>query len=243
VEAGGRPPAPLKYAPAAVLLEPDLYDANNQQGWWDDAHWQRGPNSRVRGAASGESSHGQFVPPYETARKWAGAVESLGGIPMIYVQTGFRSQDYADRFPGHMLFNRPDAPYLNDKGEQQYCDKEKKQPRKMGYDYTSPGFQRHVREVWENLRQAGVQGVKFDYPDLPFTGWPGGGMADAYATTATHYRTIFRLAQEGLGPDCYLHERALDRGSDVTLGLVTSQRTEGDTDKMDPAMVSRVGLR
>ena len=129
------------------------------------------------------------------------------------------------------------------KGEQQYRDKEKKQPRKMGYDYTSPGFQQHVRQVWENLRLAGIQGVKFDYPDLPFTGWPGGGMSDPYATTAMHYRTIFRLAREGLGPDCYLHERALDRGSDVTLGLVTSQRTEGDTDRMDPSMVSRVGLR
>ena len=154
----------LKYAPVAVLLEPDLYDANNQQGWWDDEHWQRGPNNRARGAASGESSHGQFVPPYETARKWAGAIQSLGGIPMIYLQTGFRSQDYADRFPDHMLYQRPDAPYLNDKGEQQYRDKEKKQPRKMGYDYTSPGFQRHVREVWENLRLAGVQGREVRLP-------------------------------------------------------------------------------
>ncbi|MCX6902097.1 MAG: hypothetical protein NTW03_01190, partial [Verrucomicrobia bacterium] len=125
-----------------------------------------------------------------------------------------------------------------------YRDKEKKQPRKLGYDYTDPGFIRHVRQVWEFLRLAGVQGVKFDYPDFPFTGWPTrGGLEDQYSTTAMHYRNIFRLAQEGLGPECFLHERALDRGSDVTLGLVTSQRTEGDTDKLDPAMVSRVGLR
>ncbi len=234
----------LKYAPVAVLIEPDLYDPHNQQGWWDDEHWQRGPSNRAKNAGNWVSSHGQFVPPYETARKWAGAVKALGGIPMIYIQTGFRSQDYAEKFPGHMLHNEPNAPHLNEKGEQLYRDKEKKQPRKLGYDYTDPGFITHVREVWENLRLAGVQGVKFDYPDFPFTGWPTrGGMEDPYATTAMHYRNIFRLAKEGLGPDCYLHERALDRGSDVTLGLVTSQRTEGDTDNVDPTMISRVGLR
>lgn len=234
----------LKYSTVGVLLEPDLYDRDNQQGWWDDKHWQRGPSNRARRAGKWVSSHGQFVSPYETARKWCGAVKALGGIPMIYLQTGFRSQDYAEQFPGQMLFHEPNAPHLDEKGRQAYRDKEKKQPRKLGYDYTDPGFIRHVRDVWENLRLAGIQGVKFDYPDLPFTGWPvRGGMRDPYATTAMHYRNIFRLAKEGLGPDCYLHERALDRGSDVTLGLVTAQRTEGDTDKLDPAMVSRVGLR
>ena len=96
----------LKYAPVAVLLEPDLYDVNNQQGWWDDAHWQRGPSNRARNAGSWESSHGQFVAPYETAGKWAGAIKSLGGIPMIYIQTGFRSQDYAEQFPQNMLYQQ-----------------------------------------------------------------------------------------------------------------------------------------
>ncbi|MGA2496294.1 MAG: hypothetical protein ABSH20_01050 [Tepidisphaeraceae bacterium] len=234
----------LKYSPVAVLIEPDLYDPNNQQGWWDDEHWQRGPDNRAKGAGSWVSSHGQFVPPYETARKWAGAIKALGGIPMIYVQTGFRSQDYAEAFPGHMLFNEANVPHLNDKGEQQYRDKEKKIPRKLGYDYTDPGFIQHMRDVWESLHLAGVQGVKFDYPDYPFTGWPTrGGMEDAYATTAMHYRNVFRLAHDGLGPESYIHERTLERGSDVTLGLVTSQRTEGDTDLITPKMVSRVGLR
>ncbi len=234
----------LNYAQVGILIEPDLYDLNNQQGWWDDAHWQRGPSNRAKKAGTWVSSHGQFVPPYETARTWCGAIKALGGVPMIYVQTGFRSQDYAEKFPEHMLFNATNAPHVNEKGEQLYRDKGKKEPRKLGYDYTDPGFIRHVREVWETLRLAGLQGVKFDYPDFPFTGWPTrGGMEDKYATTAMHYRNIFRLAQEGLGPDCYLHERALDRGSDVTLGLVTSQRTEGDTDNLNPGMVSRVGLR
>lgn len=233
----------LKYSRAAVLLEPDLYDPNNQQGWWDDEHWQRGPDVRAKGFWK-NNSNGQFVAPYQTASRWAGAVRALGGIPMIYVQTGFRSQDYAEAFPQHMLFNQPNVPHLNEKGEQQYRDKEKKVPRKLGYDYTDPGFIAHMREVWERLRLAGIQGVKFDYPDYPFTGWPvTGGMEDPYSTTAMHYRSIFRLARQGLGPGSYLHERTLARGSDVTLGLVASQRTEGDTDLIDAKMVTRLGLR
>lgn len=234
----------LKYAPAAVLLEPDLYDPLNQQGWWDDEHWARGPSNRAKGVGAWVSSHGQFVPPYETARQWAGAVRALGCLPMIYVQTGFRSQDYAEQHPEQMIFGVADAPHLNDKGEQQYRDKDKQIPRKLGYDYTNPEFIAHLRDVWERLRLAGIAGVKFDYPDFPFTGWPTrGGLADPYATTAMHYRNIFRLAAEGLGPDCYLHERTLDRGSDITLGLVASQRTEGDTDRLEPFMVARNALR
>lgn len=239
----------LKYSGRiGVLLEPDLYagprDPNTQQGWWDDVHWQKGPNNRVKNAPGWKSSNGQFVPPYETAKKWASAVKALGGVPMIYMQTGFRSQDYADQFPGHMIGNGPDMPCLNDKGEMVYRDKEKKELRKLGFDYTDPGFMAHMRQVWENLRVAGVQGIKFDYPDFPFTGWPTtGGLEDPYATTAMHYRNIFQLAKDGLGAESFVHERALSRGSDITLGLSTSQRTEGDTDLIDPPMVSRVGLR
>ncbi len=233
----------LKYAPVAVLLEPDLYDENNQQGWWDDEHWRRGPDVRAKNVWK-NNSNGQFVAPYDTARRWAGAIRALGGIPMIYVQTGFRSQDYAEQHPDHMVFNQPNVPHTNDQGEQLYRDKEKKIPRKLGYDYTDPGFLAHVRDVWENLRLAGIQGVKFDYPDYPFTGWPvRGGLEDPYATTAMHYRNVFRLAQNGLGPEAFLHERTLERGSDVSLGLVTSQRTEGDTDVIDEKMITRVGLR
>jgi hypothetical protein len=53
----------LKYSPVAVLLEPDLYGPINQQGWWDDEHWQRGPGNRARKAPNWISSNGQFVPP------------------------------------------------------------------------------------------------------------------------------------------------------------------------------------
>lgn len=239
----------LKYSgTVGILLEPDLYatatDPNTQQLWWDDQHWQKGPNNRIKGAPPWLSSNGQFVPPYETSRKWVSSVKSLGGIPMIYVQTGFRSQDYADQFPEQMIFQRADAPFLNEKGVPQYRDSEKKIPRMLGPDYTNPDFIAHVRKVWEDLRKCGLQGVKFDYPDYPFTGWPTtGGLKNPYATTAMHYRNIFRLAKDGLGPEAFIHERALTRGSDVTVGLSTSQRTEGDTDLIDASMVSKTGLR
>ncbi len=122
------------------------------------------------------NSNGQFIAPYETAKKWAGAIKALGGIPMIYMQTGFRSLDYAEKTPVSSSTSAKSG---------RTCD------------------------------------------------WP------AYM----HYRSVFRLAQDGLGRDSWVHERTLDRGADVSLGLVASQRTEGDTDLIDKNMITRVGLR
>jgi hypothetical protein len=80
--------------------------------------------------------------------------------------------------------------------------------------------------------------------DYPYTGWAQyGGMDDAYSTTAAAYRTVFQLARTGLGTNAYLDERNLDHGSDITLGIVSSQRIWGDTDKMSPLMISRGALR
>ena len=192
----------LRYSTVGVLLEPDLYDLNNQQGWWDDAHWQRGPSNRAKRAGTWGSSHGQFVPPYETARKWCGAVKALGGIPMIYVQTGFRSQDYAEQFPGHMLFNEPNASHLDEKGRQQYRDKEKKQPRKLGYDYTDPGL--HApRPPGVGEPAAGRHpGREIRLPRSAVYRLAGARRhgRPRYATTAMHYRNVFRLPERDWGP-------------------------------------------
>ena len=51
------------------------------------------------------------------------------------------------------------------------------------------------------------------------------------------------MAHDGLGPGAYVHERNMERGSDVSLGVVASMRTENDTDAMDGATVTRCGLR
>ena len=80
----------LKYSKAAVRLVPDTYADNNEQGWWDEAHWQK--------YTSGGSPYTHYRAPYETTAKWAGAVNRLGGLAFTYVQTGFLSVDYAKAF-------------------------------------------------------------------------------------------------------------------------------------------------
>ncbi len=230
----------LRYSRAAVRLVPDSYLPNNQQGWWDDAHWQR-PVKTHNG-----SKNGRYVEPYETSAKWGRAVTALGGIPLTYFQAGFRSEDYAAAFPGHMLFNKTRAwkGAPADPGGPLFTDWHKTWARNgklWSYDYTDPGFRRHLRAVYRNLETGGVRGLMFDYPA---SAWArGGGMEDAHATTAAAYRAIFRIAADGLGPGAYIHERNMERGTDVSIGPVASMRTENDTDRFDGATATRCGLR
>lgn len=231
----------LKYSRAAVRLVPDCYSKNNQQGWWDDEHFQKHGSTNL-----GDFEGGTYKAPYETSEKWGKAVIERGGIPLTYCQTGFRSEDYCHAFPEHMLFNS--ATVWMHESYKRPLDDEKfwgnawlKSYRVWSYDYTDPGFIEHMRDVYASYRSGGIKGLMFDYPAR---GWAsGGGMEDEYATTASAYRDIFRLAKEGLGSECYLHERNMERGSDITLGLVASQRTENDTDRITPQVVTRCGLR
>jgi hypothetical protein len=236
----------LKYTKAAVRLVPDNYAENNQQGWWDDEHWQRLQVYDYRGRSVEAGWHNK---PYETTKKWGEAITKLGGIPLTYVQTGKRSQDYAEAFPGHMLFNETNAPLLDKNGNKQFFPPSPHDQYnwigntmvKHTFDYTDPDFLKHLSAVYSNLKDGGVRGLMFDYPYL---GWAyAGGMEDKYSTTAHAYRNIFRIAREGLGPECYIHERDIRRGSDVSLGLIDSERTWGDTDIISPAMTALSGLR
>ena len=230
----------LKYSRAAVRLVPDSYYPNNQQGWWDDAHWGQ------EVAPHNGSKNGRYVKPYETSKKWGGAVGDLGGIPLTYFQTSYRSEDYAKAFPGHMLFNKTYAwkGSPQDPKSELFTDWHKtwtRNGRVWGFDYTDPDFLKHMRQVYSDLKAGGVKGLMFDYPA---SGWArNGGMEDKYSTTAAAYRTIFRLAHDGLGPDAYVHERNMERGTDISIGLVASMRTENDTDMMDGGTVARCGLR
>lgn len=220
----------LKYAKAAVRLVPDCYETNNEQGWWDDKHFQmHGSGNAVPGEVSVKK---HYEEPYETTAKWATAVNKLGGIPLLYVQTGKRSQDYAETYPEHMLFNQPDA-YIPDFSWTINA--------KAGYDFTDKGFLAHMKEVYKNFKESGLKGLMFDYTN---TGWAQyGGMDDLYSTASAAYRNIYELAYNGMGKDSYIHERCLERGSDITLGVVSSQRIWGDTDDVTPEMVMRGGLR
>lgn len=214
-----------KYGKVGIRLEPDDYSyPNNQQGWWDDQHWQHYPS-------------GGFQAPYETSLKWGNGIKKLGGVPFIYFQAGRRSEDYCTTFPTQILFNNPFKPrsdggiewWNNGKGDQ--C---------WGYDYTDPGFIKHMKEVYKNLKNSGVKGIKYDYPEV---GWAfDGGFENKHATTASAYRNIYKLAFDGLGEGCDIHERLPSNG-DINLGVATTFRTQADNDLLIPPFASKTGLR
>lgn len=199
----------LRYSGFAVRLVPDNAD---QQGWWDDEHFQKfGNTANYIGPC--------YKPPYETTHKWGQAVISLGGIPFMYSRSGWRSEDFCQQHPDYMLYNNPSK----------------------GYDFTDSAFIEHLQKEYKTWREAGIKGIMFDYPS---SGWaPEGGFEDKHVTAASAYRNMFKIAFEGLGPESYIQENKLSRGSDITLGVVASQRTAGDADMINPLMVSRDGLR
>jgi hypothetical protein len=212
-----------KYTKVGIRLEPDFYcykDGNTEQGWWDDAHWAK---------------FGHLVSPYDTFAKWCAAIRDRDGIPYTYFQVGMPSDDYARAFPGHMLFNDISRLQVFHRHHQPL----------VSYDYTDPDFQKHMLEVWTRLRQDGIRGIKFDYPE---TGWrPEGGFENRHATTAFAYREAFRLCREGLGKDAFIDERNLGESDrpclDVTAGIVDTQRDWTDSNKFVPGMISIGGLR
>jgi hypothetical protein len=234
----------LNYSRAAVRLVPDSYLPNNQQGWWDDKHWQLDETDWNH---RGVSHNGRHIEPYETSEKWGKAVTELGGIPLTYFQTGYRSEDYAKQFPGHMLFNKTYAWKSEpvDTTSEIFTNWNQTWTRNgrvvWGYDYTDPEFLTHLTDVYKNLKKGNIKGLMFDYPE---SGWAkAGGMEDKYSTTGAAYRNIFKYANEGLGPGAYVHERNMVTGADIAIGHVASMRTENDTDEMDSVTVTRCGLR
>ena len=220
----------LKYSRLAIRLVPDNYDKNNQQGWWDDEHYQQLANTANYIGPC-------YKPPYETTKKWGQAVTNLGGLPFIYSQSARRSEDFCMQHPEYMLYNNSFQRAFSRYAEDWWVYNNPM----LSYDFTDPGFIIHMQKVYANWKEGGIKGMMFDYPN---TAWvEDGGFEDKFATTASAYRMMFKLAYEGLGPDSYIHERNLSRGSDITLGLVASQRTWGDVDRINPYMVSRDGLR
>ena len=225
----------LKYTTMGIRLVPDCYAQNNENGWWDDKHWQMygSGNEERQGTKEMGLADGHYRKPYETSQKWANAVKDLGGLPFFYFQAGVRSKDYAEQFPNHMLHNQSFYP-IGGKPETLNFN--------LGsYDFTDTSFVAHMQKVYKNLFDAGIKGIMFDYPH---TAWaPYGGMDGKYATTASHYRKVFELATTGLGENSYNQERNITRGSDLTAGVVQSQRIWGDIDVITPEMIMRGGLR
>ena len=243
-----------KYTPVAIRLVPDSYKLNNQQGWWDDEHW--GKYGKELWTA-GHKNH--YTLPYTTTKSWAQAIIEKGGIPFTYFQGSRRSEDFVKQHPDYMLFNDPyrlmnGYPYellkyvdLSKDAGIRYTDhwwlvRPFPSNPMFSYDYTDAGFLNHMDNVYKNLKEAGIKGIMYDYPEI--TSWAyEGGFEDKYTTTARAYRKMYELAKNGLGPDSYLHERNLTRGSDITLGLVASQRVWADTHQLLPEMITRTALR
>ena len=235
-----------KYSRVAIRLVPDAYGPDNQQGWWNDEHWAMWGD---KGSADGAN----YVEPYLTTKSWCSEIIKRGGIPMTYFQTNRRSEDFVKLHPDFMLFNDPYklSPEHNDrlKHNSEYGSELGSYFRQwwaendmFGYDFTDTAFINHMRKVYTNLRDAGIKGIMYDYPEA--TGWAyAGGFDDRHTTTAKAYRTIFSLAAEGLDSDAYIDERMLGRGTDVACGLTASQRIWGDNDIFTPEMVTRSGLR
>jgi len=211
----------LKTIPVTVRLEPDTYcwddNGNTEQGWWDDAHWLK---------------YGHLTPQYDTFKKWIAAVKERGGNAETYFQCGMPSDDYAEAFPGHMLNN--DISNLHRRHTHVTPS--------VTYDATDPGFQEHMHGVWSYLKECGLAGIKFDYPDIAWCS--AGGFEDKHATTASAYRAWFQLCRDGLGTEALIHERALGGDClDVTAGIVDLQRVWGDADRWSPGMAAICGLR
>jgi hypothetical protein len=212
-----------KYTKVGILLVPDTYcyeGGNTEQGWWDDAHWAK---------------YGHLVPPYDTFAKWCAAFRKRDGIPYTYFQLGMPSDDYARAFPDHIL----------SKDISRLAVRHRHHQPLVSYDYTSADFQKRTLAMWQRLRQDGIRGIFFDYPE---TGWrPEGGFEDKRATTTSAYRRAFQLCRDGLGAEGFIDERNLGESGrprlDVTAGIVDTQRNWTDTNRYVPEMVTVGGLR
>ncbi|MDZ8120001.1 hypothetical protein [Pontiella agarivorans] len=223
-----------RYTQVALRLEPDKYHFDTEQGWWDDEHMRK---------------FGHLVPPYETIASWSDALTASNGVPYIYMQLGMPSDDFVREFPQYMLFNDG-----SDVDRKKYGKgivkkgvhlKHSHHEPYVTYDYTDKEFSKHFLKVWSKLRADGIRGVKVDYP---VTAWCAeGGFDDRYATCNSAYRRAFALLREAMGEDGLIDERNLGCSGrpclDVTAGLVDTQRTWWDSNKFEPEMTSRSGLR
>lgn len=227
----------LNYSRAAGRLVSDNYTKQNAQGWWDDAHWQQ---------------FGIYTAPYETSAKYGAGMHDRGTLAFTYIQPVIQPPLYNNRIS--LDFRESHRDWLLNKDVAM-----------GGLDYSLPAVQEHVRSRFGALR-GHIDGLMVDYCDdlwmmtmrghaaedrLGKTIWetiPANAerveFADKHMTATAFYRTFFRCVKDGLGPDSWLHERCLCQpDNDLILGIADSQRTEHDSDKISPELVSRSGLR
>ena len=203
----------LNFSRAAVRLVPDNYTAENPQGWWDDEHWRL---------------HGLYTEPYATSAKLGEGMHAQGCLAFTYIQPTTWNTNislcraFCTAHPGWTIGGRPN----------------------QSLDLSIPAVQEHVRSRFAALR-GNIDGLMVDYCDeLWGRHLSAGGFADPKTTATAAYRMFFKKIREGLGPQAHIHERCINNpNNDLVLGIIDSQRTSGDTDKVSPALISRSGLR
>jgi len=165
--------------------------------------------------------HGLYTAPYETSAKFGKGMRDNGCLAFTYIQALQLSQDFRESHREYLRGKDLNAPL----------------------DYSRPAVQQYIRSRFAALR-GNIDGFMVDYCDEFWQGCSGGKYADPKMTATAFYRMLFTKLREGIGPDARIHERSLGQpNNDLTLDLTDSQRTEGDTDKISPAMVTRSGLR
>jgi hypothetical protein len=169
--------------------------------------------------------HGLYVAPYETSQKYGRGVHDRGCLAFTYFQPTCGLPMSEDFRTSHVSW---------------LCGKDVRR----ALDYTMPEVQEHLKKVFAAMR-GGIDGMMFDYcDDLWATEASRGGFADPHTTSTAFYRTLFRIAKDGLGSNSWIHERNLNQpNNDLTLGINDSQRTEWDTDMITPHILSRSALR
>lgn len=194
------------YARPNLRVEPDTYENPNEQLWWDDEHWK---------------AFGHLTDTYPTMKDWIKGMKEAGGEGGTYMQASYRSDDYCEKNPGHMLYNDPQE----------------------GPDYTDPDFIEHMSEVYTNLKDAGLRSIFYDYAGQ-YHGKPfgylldqKGGFEDKHATAVEAYRNIFALPKQYIGRDVRITENSWEHsGSDVAIGLIDFQRNIHDTNEFSPSI-------
>jgi hypothetical protein len=171
--------------------------------------------------------HGYYTAPYETSEKLGQGMHDAGCLAFTYIQPQIQvgrriSRDFREAHPDWLL--------------------NKEIGRNL--DYSLPPVQDFVRSRFNALR-GHIDGLMVDYCDELWTcNACGGGFADPHMTSTAFYRQFHRCVKDGLGPNSWIHERSINHpNNDLALGIVDSQRTETDTDKITPDLVSRSGLR
>lgn len=167
--------------------------------------------------------------PYPTLKSWINKMTELGTIGGLYMQPTFRSDDYCAQYPSHMLFDREENEA----------------------DYTDPDFIAHMKRVYENIRNAGVRSMFYDYTMLvrgdirldENSLLRPGGFADPYATNVSAYRNMFRIAKETAGRNLMITENTWNySGQELATGLIDAQRSKMDNVGMNREVV-KSGVR